>query len=317
MKHKDRYIDIRNTGVRISLLATFAIIVVFAFYGRIISPTNLGIISSNVGQSISNLGLSVFLFLCGSLFAIGYGVYLICLSEKMKVQLIDTKIERSDNDDDITMFLPIVVDIISQTKRYQLVFVTVLIAYALLFAFISQIIIFRPDVSFSHIYQVAIPSWIITPCCNLPGLVPTFTAYLSDSLIVYIIPINLVLTVVLSTLVSVNITLALYVFQKKNSNGNNRIRNEEKGKSCFSGIGAAAGLFTACPTCAGTFFSTIVGVIAGTSSVLATASTGGAVAVLAPFQGLFIGTSIVILLASPYLTIKGIKKSYLYDDTVI
>ena len=208
------------------------------------------------------------MFLVGALFAIGYGVYRICFTEKMEIRSsIDAKKKR-DDDITITMFLPIIVNIVSQTKRYQLVFVTVLIAYPVLFAFISQIIIFRPDVSFSNIYQVTIKLWVITPCCNLPGLVPTFTAYLSDSLIVFIIPTNLVLTLVLPTLVSVNITLALYVFQ----NNNNRIRNE-KSKTCFSGIGAVAGLFTACPTCAGTFFSTIVGIAAaGTSSVLATAS---------------------------------------------
>jgi hypothetical protein len=299
-KQKDYYIHIRNGGIRIALLATVGIIVVFALYGYRISQLNDDSVFLNVNKSLSSLGLTVILFLIGSLITIGYGIYRICLSQKMKVHSVRTK-------KDIMMILPVVVDIISQRKRYQLVFVIVLLAYALLFAFVSQIVIFRPSVSFSNIYQVTIPSWIITPCCNLPGIVPTFTAYLSDNLIIFITPINLILTVILSTLVSVNITLALYMFQ--NSRSKSTANN-----SCFSSIGVAMGLFTACPTCAGTFFSTITGIItAGTSSALATA---GATSAIAPFQVLFIMISISVLLVSPYLTIKGVKKNYIPDTSI-
>jgi hypothetical protein len=308
MQQIDYWVDIRNRSIRISLFATFAIVLVFALYGYIISPLHIGIISSKTIQSVSTLGMAVLLFLVGSLVLIGYSLYRICLAEKMKVQSsINVKTGYNNG-----LFLPIVVDIITQTKRYRLVFIIVLLAYALLFAFISQMIIFRPYVSFSHVYQVTIPSWIITPCCNLPGLVPTFTAYISDSLIVFIIPINLILTVVLSTLVSVNTTLALYVFQ------NSRSKSTKNNSCCFSGIGAATGLFTACPTCAGTFFFTIVGTIisaAGASSTLVAAAAPAAAA-LAPFQILFIIISIAVLLVSSYVTINSIKKSYVSNDPI-
>jgi hypothetical protein len=312
MQQKDFYVSIRNRSIRISLFATFAIIVVFALYGYIMSPLHIGIISSKTMQSMSTLGLAVLLFLAGSLVVIGHSVYRMCLAEKMKVQSSSIDVRNGYNKG---KFLPILVDIISQTKRYRLVFIIVLFAYALLFAFISQIIIFRPYVSFSHVYQVTIPSWIITPCCNSPGLVPTFTAYISDSLIVFIIPINLILTVVLSTLVSVNMTLALYVFQ------NSRSKTTKNNSCCFSGIGAATGLFTACPTCAGTFFFTIVGTIisaSGAPSTLAAAATpaAAAAAALAPCQILFIIISIAVLLASAYLTINSIKKRYMPNDLI-
>ena len=105
-------------------------------------------------------------------------------------------------------------------------------------------IIYIPNVSFSEIYRITTPSWLITPCCSLPGFVPMFTAYLLDNLIIFIIPINLVLVLVLSTLVSINITLASYTFK-------NRAKNINNNNSCFSGGigGAASGLFTAYSTC--------------------------------------------------------------------
>ncbi|HEY9490626.1 MAG TPA: hypothetical protein VIP56_01470, partial [Nitrososphaeraceae archaeon] len=150
MQQKDFCVDIRNRSIGISLFATFAIVLVFALYGYIISPVHIGIMSSKTIQSVSALGMAVLLFLVGSLVVIGYNVYRICLTEKMKVQS-SVNVKKGYNNG---MLLPIVVDIISQTKRYRLVFIIVLLAYALLFAFISQMIIFRPYVSFSRIYQV-------------------------------------------------------------------------------------------------------------------------------------------------------------------
>lgn len=249
--------------------------------------------------------MAVLLLLVGGLLAIGYGIYRICMSERMKI----TEPFPTNNDvskrrfSGVVAYLPIIVSIISQTKYFRL-FVLTSITYAVVFCLISQIIIFRPDVLFSHIYGVSIPSWKITPCCNSPGYVPMFTAYLSDNLIIFIIPINLVLVVVLSTLVGVNISLAAYSLQNKNK----KITSNKNSNIPYSGGigGAATGFFTACPTCAGTFFSTIVAMITGASSASAAAAAITATT-LGPFQTLFITISICILLISPYLTIKNLK----------
>jgi len=109
---------------------------------------------------------------------------------------------------------------------------------------------------------------------------------------IFIIPINLVLVSVLSTLVSINITLASYTFK-------NRAKNINNNNSCFSsGIGgAASGLFTAYPTCAGTFFSTIVGITTGTSTTTIM-SSAAFVTIPIMLQVLFILISIAILIIS-------------------
>ena len=299
-------ISVRNSGIRISLFSTFTIIGVFVLYGYLVRPENF-VFSSKIIQLISDLGMAVFVSLVGALFAIGYGIYLICISERIRIiETIhpDNEVEiRKGRSSSIMQDLSIVVNIISQTKYLRL-FLLVLVAYAVLFSFISQIIIFRPDVSFSHVYGVTIPSWKITPCCNAPGFVPMFTAYLSDNLIIFIIPLNLVLAVVLSTLVGVNIALAAYMFQ------NRAKKMDNKSNILYSGGigGATTGLLTACPICAGTFFSMIVGLVIGASSASAVAGVVTATTTLAPFQILFIIISIPTLLISPYLTIKSLKK---------
>jgi len=301
-------ISVRNSGIRISLFSTFTIIGVFVLYGSLVRPENF-VFSSKIIQLISDLGVAVFVSLVGALFAIGYGIYLICISERIRIiETIhpDNEVEirkRSRRSSSMTQDFSIVVNIISQTKYLRL-FLLVSVAYAVLFSFISQIVIFRPDVSFSHVYGVTIPSWKITPCCNAPGFVPMFTAYLSDNLIIFIIPVNLVLAVILSTLVGVNIALAAYMFENRAKKMNN------KSNILYSGGigGATTGLLTACPICAGTFFSIIVGLVIGASSASAVAGVVTATTILAPFQMLFIIISIPTLLISPYLTIKNLKK---------
>src|SRR5919197_5405624 len=116
------YIHIRNGGIRITLLAIVGIIVVFALYGYRISQLTDDTVSLNLNKSLSSVGLIVILFLIGSLITIGYGVYRICLSQKIKeVQSVNTK------SDIIMTTLSVIVNIISQRKRYQVVFVTVLL----------------------------------------------------------------------------------------------------------------------------------------------------------------------------------------------
>ena len=301
-------ISVRNSGIRISLFSTFTIIGVFVLYGYLVRPENF-VFSSKIIQLISDLGMAVFVSLVVALFAIGYGIYLVCKSERMRIiETIhpDNEVEirkRSRRSGNMTQDFSRIVNIISQTKYLRL-FLLVLIAYFVLFSFISQLIIFRPDVSFSHVYGVTIPSWKITPCCNAPGFVPMFTAYLSDNLIIFIIPVNLVLAVILSTLVGVNIALAAYMFENRAKKMNN------KSNILYSGGigGATTGLLTACPICAGTFFSIIVGLVIGASSASAVAGVVTATTILAPFQMLFIIISIPTLLISPYLTIKNLKK---------
>lgn len=252
--------------------------------------------------------MAVFVSLIGALFAIGYGIYLICISERMRIiETIhpDNEVEiRKRRSSSIMQDFSIIVNIISQTKYLRL-FLLVLVAYAVLFSFISQIIIFRPDVSFSRVYGVTIPSSKMTPCCNAHGFVPMFTAYLSDNLIIFIIPVNLVLAVILSTLVGLNTALAVYMFQ------NRAKKMDNKSDILYSGGigGATTGLLTACPICAGTFFSMIVGLVVGASSASAVAGVVTATTTLAPFQMLFILISIPTLLISPYLTIKSLKNN--------
>ena len=102
-----------------------------------------------------------------------------------------------------------------------------------------------------------IPSVNIVPCCNIPGYVPMFTAYITDHFLVLLIPINIILAVTVSALVGFNFALSFYIL-KLTRISKNKI-------SIFQSIGLTGGLFVGCPTCAGSIFSALLGFGAGTT----------------------------------------------------
>ena len=131
-------------------------------------------------------------------------------------------------------------------------------AYGVVFAFVSGIIVYRPSENFGTEYLVSIPSTIMTVCCGSPGFVPVLTVYLTNHLGFLIIPMDIVLLTLVSGLVGLNITLLV-----------GQIENRPRKSSArwFLGVGAACGLFTACPTCAGLLLSTTI-LSVGSSAVI-------------------------------------------------
>jgi len=100
-----------------------------------------------------------------------------------------------------------------------------------------------------------------------------------------IIPINLVLQIIVSYLVGLNASIAV-----------NAYTISKKGRGASS-IGAATGLFIACPTCAGSFISIFIGTASGIALSVA----------LTELQTLFIAISIPVLLITPYVMAKKLR----------
>ena len=178
-------------------------------------------------------------------------------------------------------------------NKYWKVMVIAAIAYGIFFGFLSQIFIYRNDISFSQ-QGIAIPSINIVPCCNIPGYVPMFSAYVTDHFLVLLIPLNIILAVVVSGLVGFNTALGVYAFKIST-----KIRSTKK-ISLIGSVGAAGGLFVGCPTCAGSFFSALLGF----------GVVGESITVLASFQTLFIGLSIPVLIITPFLVARSIRTNY-------
>ena len=260
----------KNTskGKKLIIFGFVTIAIVFLMYGRYQDPE---LLTPGAIDSIQRIAYGFYIVLVASFGAIGFGMY----------RYHKGKVEVRGKD------LSTIIAITTWNLKSRKIFVATFIGYGIFFSLASGTLVYQPEVSFSYHYGADIPSGFISPCCDGPGYMPKIIVYLTDHIGLQIIPINLVLQVMVSYLVGLNAAIAVSAYSIS-----------KKGRGASS-IGAAAGLFIACPTCAGTFLSIFIGTASGIALSIA----------LAQLQTLFIAISIPILLITPYLMAKKLRNA--------
>jgi hypothetical protein len=269
------WIGLRNSGIRIVLLGLFSLVLTFIIYGRLTTPS--GEQPVMITPYLMNLANAVLTIIFLSLLFVGYGIYRIFKAE----QRLKT---------DANSLMSYITAAFLDNKYWKVMAISAII-YGIFFGFLSQIFIYRYDISFSE-QGITVPSVNVIPCCNIPGYVPMLTVFPTDHFLIMIIPINIILAVIVSVLVGFNISLTLYAFKLEKAQNTKRV-------SFVGSVGAISGLFVGCPTCAGSLFSMLLGYSVGTT-----------MAVLAPFQTLFILISIPSLILAPFLIGRRIRSRY-------
>lgn len=269
------WIGLRNSGIRIMLLGLFSLVLTFIIYGRLTTPS--GEQPVMITPYLMNLANAVLTIIFLSLLFVGYGIYRIFKAE----QRLKT---------DANSLMSYITAAFLDNKYWKVMAISAII-YGIFFGFLSQIFIYRYDISFSE-QGITVPSVNVIPCCNMPGYVPMLTVFPTDHFLIMIIPINIILAVIVSVLVGFNISLTLYAFKLEKAQNTKRV-------SFVGSVGAISGLFVGCPTCAGSLFSMLLGYSVGTT-----------MAVLAPFQTLFILISIPSLILAPFLIGRRIRSRY-------
>lgn len=269
------WIGLRNSGIRIVFLGLFSLILTFIIYGRLTTPS--GEQPVIITPYLMNLANAVLTIIFLSLLFVGYGIYRIFKAEQ--------RLKTNTNS-----LMSYITAAFLDNKYWKVMAISAII-YGIFFGFLSQIFIYRYDISFSE-QGITVPSVNVIPCCNMPGYVPMLTVFPTDHFLIMIIPINIILAVIVSVLVGFNISLALYAFKLEKAQNTKRV-------SFVGSVGAISGLFVGCPTCAGSLFSMLLGYSLGTT-----------MAVLAPFQTLFILISIPSLILSPFLIGRRIRSRY-------
>jgi hypothetical protein len=165
--------------------------------------------------------------------------------------------------------------------------------YGLLYAFASSILVFQPGVDFTAPpYDVTTAGWSSVPCCGDVGTLPKLILILSPAhLAVQLVPLSLLLLFIVPPLVGLNLSIALFSMRRTVAKVTGR---------WMVACGAAVGLFTACPTCAGFFLAESLGGIGATTLAVA----------LAPYQAIFIAVSIPLLVATPFLFAVRVRKTW-------
>jgi hypothetical protein len=252
---------------KLIILGFISIMILFIIYARFENP---GITPDGI-SSIERLSVSFYILL-----AISFGIIGIGLRKYQR------KIAAIGNQTAISMICNLTI-----SNNSMKVFIITFVIYGFFFSMTSGILVYQPEVTFSYHYGAEIPSAHITPCCGPLGYMPKIVMYLTEHVGIQIIPINLVLQVTVSYLVATNTALAVNAISITKKTGG------------LGSIGAATGLFIACPTCVGSFLSLFVG---ATSVVAFTIA-------VTELQTLFIAITIPILILTPFIISRRILSS--------
>ena len=257
-----------KTNDRTLIIIGFVVIgIIFVLYSNI---DDFSITDDSI-QAIERLAVGFYVILLLSFGAIGYGVY---------------RYHHRKSVENTKGILTIIAKTTLNSKSKK-IFVATFMTYGIFFSLTAGLLVYQPDVTFSHHYDAVIPSAHMNVCCGEPGYMPTIIVYITEHVGLQIIPINMVLVIIVSYLVGLNTALAVKAISITKKSGG------------LTSIGAVTGLFVACPTCVSTFFALFIG---STSAITFTL-------ILTHLQTLFVGITIPILLLTPILIAKKIQKN--------
>ena len=263
---------VRRSHRALIIVGFAAIAIVFLAYAK---NNDIAVTPSAI-SALQRLAAVTYLVLLLAFGAIGWGLY----------KFYKTKISLPDSSISSTIANAI------NNKRAKRIFMVSAISYGIFFALTSGIIIYKPDINATDYGFPKPPHIELSPCCDLPGYMPMVLAFFTEHVGLQIIPLNLVLLVAVSFLVGLNFTLAFASLS---------IARIDKKLGAF---GAVTGLFVGCPTCAGTAFSMLFGLGASATSV-----TLFLTSYETQLQSLFIAVSIPILLGTPFIMTRKIRKA--------
>ena len=258
----------RKSGRKLIIVGFVTIGILFLLYSRYQDPE---LITPDAFDSIQRIAYGFYIILLACFGAIAYGLYI----------FHKTKVDRKEKD------LFTIIAITTWNPKSRKIFLATFVCYGIFFSLVSGTLVYQPEVNFSVHYGAEIPSGFVAPCCDGPGYMPKVIIYLTEHVGLQIIPINLVLQVIVSYLVGLNTSIAVSAFA---------ISKKDRSVST---IGAATGLFIACPTCAGTFLSIFIGTASGIALTVA----------LTQLQTLFIAIAIPILLITPFIMAKKLRNA--------
>ncbi|TLY08073.1 MAG: hypothetical protein E6K85_08345 [Thaumarchaeota archaeon] len=272
--NEKRWHALRESGFRIFFVGLFSLVIAFVIYSRFTTPSSDPLAVQ--AQQLNNLAYAIFAITAASMASMLYGSYCIFRSEQMRTAGSNSPMSF------ITGAFT--------NRNYWRIMAVAAIGYGIFFGFLSQIFVYRADVSFTE-KGLNVPSVDMTPCCAAPGYMPMLTVYITDHFLILVIPINVMLAAIVSGLVGFNVALSVFTYRLK--------KLLQVNTSIAGGVGATCGLFVGCPTCAGSLFSALIGI--------GVAGAGTSASVLAPFQTLFIAVSIPALVAAPFLIARSIR----------
>jgi hypothetical protein len=183
-------------------------------------------------------------------------------------------------------------------------FIPIALSYGFFYAIISSTLIIRMAGGIAHMAGIENFPSIIMMQYGPVGYIPSMSIFLSDNIGILIVPLNLIIIIIVSSLVGLNGVSSIYAFRsyiserKREENIGIRSVAARNGTKFLSILGATTSLFAACPTCASFYlFSILAGSVATTIASITTT-----------YYILFLSLSIPLLIVSPIVNAFNIKR---------
>jgi hypothetical protein len=285
----------KNVGIVISSIGIVILLTSIIFYPSFLPR----IITHENSVWIDLIGYIFYALLFGSLILTAFGI-----NKTFRIWEYRTSISSSSSSPPQSFncvpafshsLSKIIIKIVNEKKYFRFFWPTS-IGYGFFYAIVSSMFIYRPD-NISDIYGVTLPSLVMTSYGPV-GYVPTIAAYFTEHIGLLIIPINLIITIVVSALVGLNTVISLYAFANRPKNKKSSTAAATSSSSILGALGASTSLFAACPTCASFYiFSIMAGSLAPTIAAFAVT-----------YYALFVVVSIPLLLVTPFITALSIRR---------
>ncbi|HXG06187.1 MAG TPA: hypothetical protein VNI77_02540, partial [Nitrososphaera sp.] len=123
---------LRESGFRILFVGLFSLIIAFLIYSRLTTPSPDPLAAQ--ATQLSNLAYAVLVITAASMASIFYGAYTIIRSEQM----------RSAGSNSLFSFIAGAF----VNRKYWKIMALAAVGYGIFFGFLSQILVYRPEVSF-------------------------------------------------------------------------------------------------------------------------------------------------------------------------
>lgn len=183
-------------------------------------------------------------------------------------------------------------------------FIPISIAYGFFYAIVSSTLIIRFEGGIGHIAGIENYPSIIMMQYGPVGYIPSMSIFLNDNLGILIVPLNLIIIIIISSLVGLNGVSSIYAFKayisekkEKRDNGIGSV-TARNGTKFLSILSATTSLFAVCPTCASFYlFNILAGSVATTIASITTT-----------YYILFLLFSIPLLIATPIINAYNIKR---------
>ncbi|MGD9671917.1 MAG: hypothetical protein AB7U98_00385 [Candidatus Nitrosocosmicus sp.] len=177
------------------------------------------------------------------------------------------------------------------------IIIIVFASYLSISLFLNNTILFQPTMSMGVEQSTFVPSIFTIGCCGSPGTFPVINLHITEYLGLKFVPVNLILPMFYSLLVSLTLALTVGAFCANKK----RIRCYKTNKVCYmNSIGVVSGFLISCPSCI-----TNIAI----SSIFGTGLITSAYVLILPYQVAISTFSFVFMLVALYFGAK-----FLYDS---